>query len=238
MTGIAAQGWVRVSSGSAKVAVAARDGLARTRIANALAEREDLCVCSGASARQLIASTPSTELLVNYCESCGTDELRLFRELAQHRPELMIVAVCESVDARAARRAIDNGIHGLVFARALEASLPATVAAVLRGQIVVPRGLHAAVRNPSLSVRERQILRMVVMGLTNREISNRMYLAESTIKSHLSSAYAKLGARSRSEAAAMILDSQGSLGAGILAISAEAGPALAASAPDALTPRD
>src|SRR4051794_16242223 len=195
-------------------------------------------MCSGASARPLIASAPSTELLVNYCETCGSAELRLFRELGQNRPALMIVAVCESVDARAARRAVDNGIHGLVFAATLEASLPATVAAVLTGQTVVPRGLHAAVRNVSLSVRERQILRMAVMGLANREISTQLYLAESTVKSHLSSAYAKLGARSRSEAAAMILDPHGSLGARVLAITAEAGPALADPAPDPLKLRD
>ena len=55
-------------------------------------------------------------------------------------------------------------------------------------------------------------------SFTNSEIGARLFRAESTVKSHLSSAFAKLRVRSRSEAAAMIVDPQGSLGTGILAI--------------------
>jgi DNA-binding NarL/FixJ family response regulator len=92
------------------------------------------------------------------------------------------------------------------------------VAAVLAGQTSVPAPLRASVRRPSLSFREKQILGMVVLGLTNSQIGARLYLAESTVKSHLSSAFAKLGVRSRSEAAALVLDPKESLGPAILAI--------------------
>jgi DNA-binding NarL/FixJ family response regulator len=61
---------------------------------------------------------------------------------------------------------------------------------------------------------------MLVRGFTNAEIAARLYLAESTVKSHLSSAYTKLGVRSRRDAATMILDPGQGLGPGILAISA------------------
>ena len=46
----------------------------------------------------------------------------------------------------------------------------------------------------------------VAAGLTNSEIAESLFLSESTVKSHLSSAFAKLGVRSRREAAALVLD--------------------------------
>lgn len=156
--------------------------------------------------------------LVLYVESVSTEQLELFKELKRDAPDLLIVAVCECADRRSIRRLLDGGIDGFVFADQLEEALGATVAAVFAGQMVVPRDLRDSVKKPSLSARERQILAMVMIGLTNQEIGGRMYLAESTVKSHLSSAYTKLGVRSRSEAVAMILDQPDSLGTGIAAV--------------------
>jgi hypothetical protein len=50
------------------------------------------------------------------------------------------------------------------------------------------------------------VLGQVAAGLTNSEIAESLFLSESTVKSHLSSAFAKLGVRSRKEAAALVLD--------------------------------
>ena len=58
----------------------------------------------------------------------------------------------------------------------------------------------------ALTNREKQILGLVVGGLTNAQIARELYLAESTVKSHLSSAFMKLGVSSRNEAVAVILD--------------------------------
>jgi DNA-binding NarL/FixJ family response regulator len=80
--------------------------------------------------------------------------------------------------------------------------------------------MRARLESESLSMREKQVLSMLVMGFTNAEIAAKMFLAESTVKSHLSSAYTKLGVRSRKDAATMILDPVAGLGPGILTINA------------------
>jgi DNA-binding NarL/FixJ family response regulator len=85
----------------------------------------------------------------------------------------------------------------------------------------LPRDARDVVARPKLSTREKQILGMVVLGFSNGEIASKLSLAESTVKSHLSSSFSKLGVRSRNEATAMILDPDGGLGTGILAISEE-----------------
>jgi DNA-binding CsgD family transcriptional regulator len=55
-----------------------------------------------------------------------------------------------------------------------------------------------------LSYREREVLRLAVGGMTNDAIARALYISRSTVKSHLTSAFAKLSVRSRSEAAAVL----------------------------------
>jgi DNA-binding NarL/FixJ family response regulator len=185
------------------------------RLANALASRHEDHVHVVSSLRTLLATDPVDDVVVSHHESFCSDDYESFKQAKVKRPNVLIVGVYESADSRAIRRALDTGIDGLVFAGELEATIAPTVAAALAGQIAVPRNLRTCVRKPSLSAKERQVLGLLVMGFTNGEISSRLFLAESTVKSHLSSAYTKLGVRSRSEAVALLLDPKEALGTGI-----------------------
>ena len=197
---------------SVSVLVGAEDTAARDRIAGALFGQSKLTVCVAASPNAGIAAECLCDLLVFHCHAIESRELALFDELRDQYTDLRIVAVCESANGRRMRRAVDGAVDGVVFLADVETALVPTVAAVLAGQSAVPRRLRAGERGAALSFREKQILGLVVMGRTNSEIGTRLYLAESTVKSHLSSAFSKLGVRSRSEAAAVILDPQTSLG--------------------------
>ena len=104
---------------------------------------------------------------------------------------------------------------------AAQTAVGPSLRAAKAGQVCVPRELTAGAFRPVLTTREKQILAMLVLGFSNAEIARKLHVAESTVKSHLSTAFAKLGVRSRSEAAAAILDPETGLGTGILRISVQ-----------------
>jgi DNA-binding NarL/FixJ family response regulator len=128
------------------------------------------------------------------------------------------VIVIATADANGVHKALEAGAHGFVFEVDLAETLAPTVRAVLAGQLVVPPMTRASVVRPPLSHREKQTLGLLVLGLTNAEIGRRLYLAESTVKCHLTSIFSKLGVRSRNEAIARVLDPQHGLGLGVLTV--------------------
>ncbi|HWE11143.1 MAG TPA: response regulator transcription factor [Solirubrobacteraceae bacterium] len=198
------------------VVVAAENPDVRTRSVAALGGTA-LRVRGAASAAQVGPEPAAPDVLIIHCDEVTSGDLSVLRELKRTQDSLRIVVVCDAANGRSVRRAIDGGADGVVFLEQLATALAPTVAAVLAGQTSVPALLRTSVRKPPLSFREKQILGMVVTGLTNGQIGARLFLAESTVKSHLSSAFTKLGVRSRSEAAALILDPQESVGPAILA---------------------
>jgi DNA-binding CsgD family transcriptional regulator len=131
------------------------------------------------------------------------------------------VVVCESIRAGEVRLALASGVVGIVLADSLASSFVACVASARAGQVSVPRAQARQIEPAALSTREKQILGLVVMGCPNGEIAERLVVAESTVKSHLSSAFGKLGVRSRNEAIDLIFDSERGLGMGILGLESE-----------------
>lgn len=141
--------------------------------------------------------------------ACDVDlprEMAALRRLRRELREPAIVAVSPMATGTGVRRALDGGADGVVFESELESTLAVAVRAVASGQSVVPRKLRASVERPAFSHRERQVLSFVSHGLTNAQIAEQLFLSESTIKSHLSSAFSKFGVRSRKEAAALFLE--------------------------------
>jgi len=217
MVSIAAWAQSQVPEAVAAVVVASVDVDVRGRMVAALGGSE-LIVHGAASTGATLPGAEPHDLLVMHYEPLGSAEVTVLRDLKREHQERPIVVVCQAPNGRHARRAIDGGVNGFVLTEQIEHTLAPTVAAVLAGQTAFPTGFQSSMRRPSLSYREKQILGLVVMGFTNNQIGSRLFLAESTVKSHLSSAFTKLEVRSRSEAAAVILDPEESLGLGILRI--------------------
>src|SRR5947207_10521551 len=165
----------------------------------------------------------TTTVIVALATGTAPERVRAVQALAEANPHTRIIATMPDDSPNASlRRALRAGAAGIVFDGELEVALVPTANAVAVGQLAVPGALRNQIAPRALSYREKQILGLVVLGFTNREIADKLYLAESTIKTHLSSAFAKLDAHSRSEAAARILDPEAGYGVGILAIAGDA----------------
>src|SRR5215204_2344164 len=123
-------------------------------------------------------------------------------------PGVPVLVFGSHLDLGLAWAALKNGADGFVHAQMDPAQVLRAVEVVQKGELAAPRGLLRYLLHHNekpeigdLSARGREILEMVVEGLSNAEIAGRLYLSESTIKQHLRTAYKVLGVRNRTQAA-------------------------------------
>jgi two-component system response regulator DesR len=192
---------------------------------SALGDR--LCAAVAASGHAVLARNPTAEGLLANCNGrspvCvvvaadrpARSAVTTVRLLRSKLKGISAVLACRRASGTEVRRALELGVDGVVMIDDAEEALGAVVAAVCAGQVSVPNGQRGELRAPALTTREKQILALVITGLTNAQIAGNLYLAESTVKSHLSSAFSKLGVSSRYEAARVILDPERGRGLGV-----------------------
>jgi DNA-binding NarL/FixJ family response regulator len=204
----------------AQVALIVADDAARELLAEAVAD-EGLDFEAFTNLDALLAAESDPTLIVAWMEDAGSSLAKTVESLAQRFEQAAIVATCPDIARWEMRAALAAGAAGVVLHERLSVTLGPCMQAVLSGQTCVPREHWRQIEPPVLSTREKQILGLVVMGYMNSQIAEQLFLAESTVKSHLSSAFGKLGVRSRNEAVNLILDPERGLGMGILALGGE-----------------
>jgi DNA-binding NarL/FixJ family response regulator len=174
------------------------DGSVRPRILAAL-YADDLVVVDNDASQ-------AANVLVIALDLSRPISLRRLRTTLNKSGAEHVVAVSPKCGALGARRAVRAGADSLVLEHELEGALGLAVRAVAAGLSVLPTVLRNGADRLSFSHREREVLRLAIQGHTNGEIAAELFLAESTVKCHLSSAYRKLGADGRKDAASLILD--------------------------------
>jgi DNA-binding NarL/FixJ family response regulator len=198
------------------VATVADDELAARRIESVLADDGMIVEPRGLSVEELGHGTAADpDVLVVAFGRGITERDQQMRRMRKSLPHTYLVAIMPEDSRRGVRRALESGADGVVFEAEVEVALTLTVRAVLAGQTAVPAAGRHEVDRPTLSGREKQVLGMVVTGMSNKAIAAQLFLAESTVKCHLSSAFSKLGVRSRNEAADLILHSGAGLSLGL-----------------------
>lgn len=141
--------------------------------------------------------------------------IELCRSICSRDPQIRVLALnSRADDDDTLFDAIGAGVAGYLLKEASGRELVDAIGRVAEGQSLVDPAVTARVldriRNgrPAppeefrrLSGRETDVLRLVAEGMTNREIAERMHLAEKTVKTYVSSMMAKLGVHSRLRAA-------------------------------------
>ena len=103
-------------------------------------------------------------------------------------------------------RALKAGAHGAILKSASNRDLLSTVLAIARGREVISPEVEQLLASdpplPELSQRQREILDSISRGLTNKDIACELKISLESVKSHIKIILEKLGAASRTEAAA------------------------------------
>lgn len=139
--------------------------------------------------------------------SKARENLRAMRETADPPPKVVIVTMIE--DPHHVGELMELGVSAYVVKSASAGHL----VAVVRATILDPMSENAVVGMPLalleesangtggvLSARELEILLLAARGMTNRQISRSLFVAEGTVKRHLANTYKKMQVGSRSEA--------------------------------------
>ncbi len=141
------------------------------------------------------------------------DGVEICREIRSRQPDTVCLVLTSFADDDALLAAVLAGAAGFVLKQVRGADLVSQVRRAAAGEPLLDPGVTARLmerlrRLPGdeelsgLTGQERRILELIADGLTNRQIGERMHLAEKTVKNYVSNLLAKLGMSRRAEAAA------------------------------------
>lgn len=145
----------------------------------------------------------------------GLDGIETTRQIKGQYPQIQVLLLSSSSDEDLVKSGIQAGALGYVLKNITAQDLAKAVRDAYRGQSTLsPAAMQALVavtaRPPEpdyhLTEREQELLALLVRGLSNPEIAEYLTISLSTVKFHISSILAKLGASSRTEAVTIALE--------------------------------
>jgi two-component system response regulator NreC len=174
----------------------------RSALRALLDAQEDLAVVGEAS--DIAGARHGVLVLdVNLPDGLGVDAVAGLREA---HPDTQIVLLTMERDIGLARRALDDGALGYLFKDAAHLELVEAVRAAAAGERYLPAAVSAGLsRAPeeaeaqTLSPRETDVLKLMALGHTNREIGEQLELSVRTVETHRAHIQQKLGLTTRPE---------------------------------------
>ena len=145
------------------------------------------------------------------------DGLELLRSIKAEWPDIPVIMLSTYENAPYVKRALADGAAGYLLKEATPEDLSQAINVAMSGSgnVLSPRviqnlfedqqndgsGLHGRRNEYSLTEREHDILALLAEGRSNRDIAQRLFLSEKTVKAHLAAIFRKLGVTNRTQAA-------------------------------------
>lgn len=139
------------------------------------------------------------------------DGVALTKAVLDGWPDVSVVMLTASNDESILTAALEAGCAGFVTkSESLDTVIRAIRGAAVGEAVITPDLLARLLprlgsrrgRNPDLTVREREVLALIVEGLTNQAIADSLGLSRDTVRNHVASILSKLGVHSKLQAAA------------------------------------
>lgn len=189
-----------------------REGLMRL-----LATDPRLRVVGGASSGEdALATLPAhgVDVLILDYDLGGTSVVPFVRQLRERRYAARILLVTAGLPDRDALELVRLGISGIVHKQHSPDALQRSILDVASGAVhIEQRYLQTLVQSaadgpvrPRLTARERDVVRLLLEGLSNKEIAVELGVSESAIKASLQQLFAKTGVRTRSQLVRIALE--------------------------------
>ena len=168
---------------------------------------------SVAALLDMVERSPQADLLLLDLDMPGAHGFGALAHVRGVRPELPVVIVSASDDARTVASALAYGAQGFISKSSDARAIAAGVEAVLAGDVVTPPGfvppsagepdagdLEAATRIAELTPQQFRVLGMLLSGLLNKQIAFELDVSEATVKAHVTAILRKLGVTNRTQA--------------------------------------
>jgi DNA-binding NarL/FixJ family response regulator len=172
-----------------------------------LSRQEDIEIVgeadSGEKVLPLVAQTGPDAVLLDV-RMPGLDGLTVLERLHEQYPSVAVVMLSGIDDPALVRAALERGASAFVLKHVDPRDLGSALRQSVAGSIFRPLDLvnaaQSAFEEAGLTKRELSILEELPAGGSNQQIAKRLFLAEQTVKFHLTNIYRKLGVSTRTEA--------------------------------------
>jgi DNA-binding NarL/FixJ family response regulator len=170
---------------------------------------------SGEEALEQLERRHPDVVVMDLAMGAGMDGIEAIRKIRE-RDGSQAVLVFTTYDSDAdIVRAVDAGAMGYLLKDAAPEEIFTAIRGAVQGKSVmsapVASRLFQQLRNPDeiLTPREAELLSLLIEGLSNRELGQRLFISEATVKTHLAHIYAKLGVETRAAAISTAIRREG-----------------------------